>query len=348
MELFNLTRTEIEEVVTALGMKPFRGRQIFRWLYQDLTTDFAAMTDIAKEGRAELVARFTARPLATPEIFTSADGTEKLRFTLDDGAVIESVIIPEKDRITLCISTQVGCPLGCRFCRTGSLGFQRNLTIREIVGQHWAAQKHLAEEGKRVTNIVFMGMGEPLLNLENTVKSAHIMMDDLGFNISNRRVTVSTIGIPDKLDALGGQISVNLALSLHAVTDDKRQAIMPATKNWPLKELVAALRRFPLPPRKKILIEYVLLRGVNDTPAEARQLAKIARSLNAKINLIPFNSFPGAPYKPATAAAIQAFQQTLWDEGLTVIIRKSRGDEALAACGQLGYVPGGADLEEDD
>lgn len=348
MELFELTRPEMEEAVTALGMKPFRGRQIFRWLYQELTTDLDAMTDISKSGREELATRFTVRPLTAPEVFTSADATEKLRFTLDDGAVIESVLIPEKNRLTLCLSTQVGCPLGCLFCRTGSLGFTRDLTVREIVGQHWAAQKRLAGTEKRVTNIVFMGMGEPLLNLENTVKSAHIMMDDLGFNLSNRRVTVSTIGIPDKLDELGGQVSVNLALSLHATTDEKRQTIMPATKNWPLKGLLAALRRFPLPTRKKILIEYVLLRGVNDSPAEARQLSKIARSLNAKINLIPFNSFEGAPYEPSTAAATHAFQQAIWDAGLTVIIRKSRGDESLAACGQLGYVPDAGDLEEDD
>jgi len=199
-----------------------------------------------------------------------------------------------------------------------------------------------------VTNVVFMGMGEPLLNLENTVKAAHIMMDDLGFNLSNRRVTVSTVGIPNKLDELGGKVSVNLALSLHATNDKKRQELMPATKNWPLKELIAALRRFPLPPRKKILIEYILLRDINDSVTEARELARIARSLNAKVNLIPFNTFDGAPYQPSTPAATQAFQQTLWDEGLTVIIRKSRGDEALAACGQLGYVPGGADLEEEE
>lgn len=348
MELFELTRPELEEAVAAIGMKPFRGRQIFRWLYQELTTDLNAMTDISKSGREELAQRFTARPLDPPEVFTSADGTEKLRFTLDDGTVIESVLIPEKNRLTLCLSTQVGCPLGCLFCRTGSLGFTRDLTVREIVGQHWAAQKRLAGTGKRVTNIVFMGMGEPLLNLTNTVKSAHIMMDDLGFNLSNRRVTVSTIGIPDKLDELGGQVSVNLALSLHATTDDKRRAIMPATKNWPLKELLAALRRFPLPTRKKILIEYVLLRGVNDSPAEAHQLAKIARSLNAKINLIPFNTFDGAPYAPSTPAATETFQQAIWDEGLTVIIRKSRGDQSLAACGQLGYVPDAGDLEDDD
>mgnify|MGYP001766228521 CR=1 FL=1 len=348
MELFELTRPEMEEAVSAIGMKPFRGRQIFRWLYQELTTDLSLMTDISKSGREELATRFTVQPLTEPEAFTSADGTEKLRFTLDDGAVIEAVIIPEKGRVTLCVSTQVGCPLGCLFCRTGSLGFTRDLTVREIVGQHWAAQKRLAESGKRVTNIVFMGMGEPLLNLANTVKSAHIMMDDLGFNLSNRRVTISTIGIPDKLDELGGQASVNIALSLHGTTDEKRQAIMPATKNWPLKDLLAALRRFPLPPRKKILIEYVLLDGVNDSTAEARQLVKIARSLNAKINLIPFNTFDHAPYAPSTAAAIQAFQQTIWDAGLTVIIRKSRGDESLAACGQLGYVPDAGDLEEDD
>ena len=348
MELFELTRPELEEAVAALDMKPFRGRQIFRWLYQELTTDLSAMTDISKAGREELARHFTARPLAAPDIFSASDGTEKLRFTLDDGAIIESVIIPEKDRITLCASTQVGCPLGCLFCRTGSLGFTRDLTVREIVGQHWAAQKHLKEKEKRVTNVVFMGMGEPLLNLDNTVKAARIMMDDLGFNLSNRRVTISTVGIPQKLDELGGQVSVNLALSLHAVTDEKRRAIMPATKNWLLKELLAALRRFPLPTRRKILIEYVLLRGVNDSTAEARRLAKIAHGLSAKVNLIPFNTFDGAPYEAATQEATQAFQQTLWDAGLTVILRRSRGDEKLAACGQLGYVPGGADLEEDD
>lgn len=347
-ELFGLTRTELEETMTARGMKPFRGRQIFRWLYQGLETDLFNMTDIAKESRGSLAATITVRPLAAPEVVTSADGTAKYRFTLDDEAVIESVLIPEKDRLTLCVSTQVGCPLGCLFCRTGSLGFTRDLTTREIIGQLWAVQRQLRETGRRVTNVVFMGMGEPLLNLGNTVSAIRIMLDDLGFNLSNRRVTISTIGIPAKIDELGGQIAVNLALSLHATTDAKRAALMPATKNWPLKELLAAIRRFPLPPRKRILVEYVLLDGVNDSPAEAHELAAITRSINAKVNLIPFNTFIGAPFRPSGPKATAAFQQVLWDHGMMAIIRKSRGDEHLAACGQLGYVPLSEDSEEDE
>lgn len=347
-ELFGLTRTEIEKAMTALGMKPFRGRQIFRWIYQGLETDLSHMTDIAKDARVSLAGRFTVRPLAAPEVVTSADGTAKYRFTLDDEAVIESVLIPEKDRLTLCVSTQVGCPLGCLFCRTGSLGFTRDLTTREIIGQLWEVQRQVRETGKRVTNVVFMGMGEPLLNLDHTIGAIRIMLDDLGFNLSNRRVTVSTIGIPAKIDELGGQVAVNLALSLHATTDAKRAALMPATKNWPLKELLAAIRRFPLPTRKRVLLEYVLLDGVNDSSADARELVKIARSISAKVNLIPFNSFPGAPFRPSGPKATAAFQQVLWDHGMMAIIRKSRGDEHLAACGQLGYVPLSEDSEEDD
>ena len=347
-ELFGLTRSELEEAMTALGMKPFRGRQIFRWLYQGLEPDLSHMTDIAKDARASLAGRFTVRPLAAPEVVTSADGTAKYRFTLDDEAVIESVLIPEKDRLTLCLSTQVGCPLGCLFCRTGSLGFTRDLTTREIIGQLWEVQRQVRETGKRVTNVVFMGMGEPLLNLDNTIAVIRIMLDDLGFNLSNRRVTVSTIGIPGKIDELGGQVAVNLALSLHATTDAKRAALMPATKNWPLKELLAAIRRFPLPTRKRVLLEYVLLDGVNDSSADARELVKIARSISAKVNLIPFNSFPGAPFRPSGPKTTVAFQQVLWDHGMMAIIRKSRGDEHLAACGQLGYVPLSEDSEEDE
>lgn len=347
-ELFGLTRSELEEAMVSCGMKPFRGRQIFRWLYQGLEPDLSHMTDIAKDARASLAGRFTVRPLAAPEVVTSADGTAKYRFTLDDEAVIESVLIPEKDRLTLCLSTQVGCPLGCLFCRTGSLGFTRDLTTREIIGQLWEVQRQVRETGKRVTNVVFMGMGEPLFNLDNTIAVIRIMLDDLGFNLSNRRVTVSTIGIPGKIDELGGQVAVNLALSLHATTDAKRAALMPATKNWPLKELLAAIRRFPLPTRKRVLLEYVLLDGVNDSSADARELVKIARSISAKVNLIPFNSFPGAPFRPSGPKTTVAFQQVLWDHGMMAIIRKSRGDEHLAACGQLGYVPLSEDSEEDE
>ncbi len=336
MELIGLTRKTIEAELVKHEMKPFRARQIFQWIYQKLVTEFEEMTDISKEGRTYLHEHFSITPLAAPEVFASADGTEKYRFELADGNAIETVMIPEKERRTLCVSTQVGCPIKCSFCRTGSLGFARNLSVREIVGQVWFAEQRQRAAGSRISNIVFMGMGEPLLNLDAVCNSIEILLDELGFNLSNRRVTVSTVGIPGKLAELGRRTPVNLAISLHAVDNAVREKLIPMAKIYPLKELMKDIREYPLPPRRRPLIEYLMLKGVNDSPAAAQKLVKIVRSIDAKVNLIPFNSYDDCLFEPTPWEEVLAFQQILLDAKLTAIVRKSRGDETLAACGQLG------------
>lgn len=338
MELLNLTRLQLEDKIESLGYKKFRARQIFKWVYKQFIFDFKQMTDIAKADRENLENIFSIAPLDDPEIFLSADGTEKYRFTLNDGAQIESVLIPEKDRLTLCVSTQVGCSFGCAFCRTGSLGFKRNLSAGEISGQALYASIRLDKRQKKLTNIVYMGMGEPLANIENTINSIEILMDDLGLNLSARRITVSTVGLVDKLAELGARTPVNLALSLHAVDDKTREKIMPVAAKYQLKDLFAALLKYPMPNRKRLLIEYIMLDSVNDSLREARELVKIARRLNAKVNLIPFNKFDNTDFIPSPMEKILAFQKILLDSDITTIIRKSKGDESLAACGQLGCI----------
>lgn len=338
MELLNLTREKLTEILVENQFKKFTSQQVFQWIYQKYIYTFNDMTNISKNNRKNLSALFTIQTLPEPHIWSSDDGTEKLQFDLVDGNCIESVIIPEKDRNTLCISTQVGCPLQCRFCRTGHLGFLRNLSVAEIVGQVLYAQHYLSNKGRRITNIVYMGMGEPLLNFENTLDSLSILMDELGLNFSNRRITISTIGITDKIIPLGKATSVNLALSLHSPDEKIRAEIMPATKNYPLEKLIKTVKHYPMHQRKKLLIEYVMLDGVNDRPEDAKNLIKITKELNAKVNLIPFNSFDGATYNPTPMDKILIFQETLSDNNITALIRKSRGDDHLAACGQLGSV----------
>jgi len=338
MELLDLTFQSMEKAFKDAGYKAFRARQVFRWLYVSKVFNFEQMSNISKKDRDDYAKLFSIDLIAQPEVFRSDDETEKLTFTLDDGAVVESVIIPDWKRVTLCISTQAGCPLKCDFCRTGTLGFKRDLRVSEITGQVIRAAMHLEGTEKRITNIVYMGMGEPLLNFDNTVDSINILLDNLGMKFPKRKVTISTAGVADKMVELGERTGVNLAVSLHAVNDEKRSEIMNINKRFPLKDLIQASKDYPTHPRKLVVFEYIMLKGFNDTMADAKKLAKIAHEVNAKINLIPFHTFDGAPFEPTPMEDILKFQKYLKDRNVMVLIRKSRGEDKLAACGQLGKV----------
>lgn len=338
MEILELTKHAFESAVESAGYPKFRARQIIKWVYHRDVYSFEEMTDLSKEDRLSFAELFSITPLADPIVHESNDGTKKLTFSLDDGVVVESVIIPEEKRNTLCISTQAGCPLKCSFCRTGTLGFKRNLTVREITGQVIIAEQLLEKTEEHLSNVVYMGMGEPLLNFENTVGSIEILKDDTMLNFSNRRITVSTAGIADKIVELGERTAVNLAISLHAVNDEKRNEIMNINKKYPLKMLFDAARYYPGHQRKRVMLEYVMLKGFNDSDADAKELAKIAHSLNAKVNLIAFNTFDGAIFEPTPMKEILKFQEILISKNVTALLRKSRGGDDLAACGQLGKV----------
>jgi 23S rRNA (adenine2503-C2)-methyltransferase len=329
----SLTLPALEAELAALGEKPFRARQLFRWLYKRDAATFDEMTDIAKDLRPRLAERFTILRLALLDRQVAEDGTQKLLLELPDGLRIECVIIPEERRLTLCVSSQVGCRWGCQFCRTGEMRFQRNLTAGEIVEQYGAAQRLLGEE--RISNVVLMGMGEPLDNLGNVVDAIRIFYADHGYNLSPRKMTLSTVGLVPQLDELGRRIDVSLAVSLHAADDQTRSRLVPANRRYPLKELLDACRRFPTPHRKRITFEYSLVAGVNDSDDDALRLARLAPDLRPKINLIAVNSFEGSGCEPPDEERVRRFQQILIDHHVTAIVRKPRGRDILAACGQL-------------
>ena len=340
---------------TELGEKPFRARQVFHWIHQSGVADFAQMTDIAKSLRERLQQLAVVQAPAINFAHTSADGTRKWLFDVgpSSGAAndlawrngIETVFIPEDDRGTLCVSSQVGCALECTFCSTGRQGFNRNLTVAEIIGQLWVAQRSLKSEPNRTTgeiaerpvsNVVMMGMGEPLANFENVVTALGIMLDDHGYGLSRRRVTVSTSGLVPAMDRLAERCPVALAVSLHAPNDALRDQIVPINKKYPLRELMAACRRYLVhAPRDFITFEYVMLAGVNDQPEHARQLIELTREVPCKFNLIPFNPFPDSGYEKPRAEATRVFREILQDAGHVVTTRKTRGDDIDAACGQL-------------
>lgn len=337
-DLKNLTLPELTAWVETLNLKPFRARQIFSWLYRPDFSDFAQMTDIAKHVRALLAEKATFSRLAAAKEEHSTDGTVKFAFRLSDGHLIESVLIPEEDRHTLCVSSQVGCAMGCNFCLTGTMGFIRNLTVAEMVGQvdqaaHWLWQRG-AGSG-RLNNLVFMGMGEPLLNFDNLIKAINILMEQRGHDLSGRRITVSTCGIVPRMKELGEKVPVNLAVSLHAADHATREQLMPVNRTYPLAELLQACRQYPLPPRRRIMIEYALLAGINDSPAAARLLVKQLHGIRCKINILPFNETPAFPYRCPDPATIEAFRQILRRAGHTTLLRTSRGADIAAACGQL-------------
>jgi 23S rRNA (adenine2503-C2)-methyltransferase len=340
---------------TELGEKPFRARQVFHWIHQSGVADFAQMTDIAKSLREKLQQVAVVQAPAINYAHTSADGTRKWLFDVGPGSGaandeawrngIETVFIPEDDRGTLCVSSQVGCALECTFCSTGRQGFNRNLTVAEIIGQLWVAQRGLKTEPNRTTgeiaerpvsNVVMMGMGEPLANFENVVTALGIMLDDHAYGLSRRRVTVSTSGLVPAMDRLAERCPVALAVSLHAPNDALRDQIVPINKKYPLRELMAACRRYLVhAPRDFITFEYVMLAGVNDAPEHARQLIELTRDVPCKFNLIPFNPFPDSGYEKPRIEAMRVFREILQDAGYVVTTRKTRGDDIDAACGQL-------------
>lgn len=332
--LLELDEAGLTSFVAGLGMHAYRAKQISRWIYSSGAQWFTDMTNLSKKDRELLAERATLTPPELLERQVSADGTEKYLFGLHDGGTVESVMIPDEKRVTLCVSSQVGCALGCRFCLTGAGGFTRDLLPHEITGQVYAAIKLAAP--RELTNIVLMGMGEPLMNTDNVIDALRRLTSPDMFCISPRRITLSTAGVVPEIAALGESgVGVSLAVSLNAATDAVRDVIMPINRKYPIKELMAALRAFPLAPRRRITIEYVLLAGVNDSEKDARTLGNLLRGLKCKVNLIPHNPHPASEYGPPSEETVLAFQKVLHDKGYTAFIRQSRGQDILAACGQL-------------
>ncbi len=337
--LLDFTLPQLTDHFAAMGEKPFRATQVMRWMHQMGTDDFSAMTDLAKTLRAKLEACAEVR---VPQLMTGqapTDGTRKWLLDVGTGNGVETVFIPEDDRGTLCVSSQVGCALECTFCSTGRQGFNRNLSTAEIIGQLWWANKSMGVTPKNervISNVVMMGMGEPLANYDNVVAAMQIMLDDHGYGLSRRRVTLSTSGLVPALDRLREDCPVALAVSLHAPNDALRDQIVPINKKYPLRELLAACERYlQRAPRDFVTFEYVMLDGVNDTPEHARQLLALVKAVPCKFNLIPFNPFPNSGYARSSAGAIRTFREILQEAGYVVTVRKTRGDDIDAACGQL-------------
>lgn len=338
--LLGMDRPALEQWFAALGERPFRARQLMQWVYQRSEPRFEAMTDIAKALREQLQDIAEVR---TPELITeqvSTDGTRKWLLRVDEGNAVETVFIPEAGRGTLCISSQVGCAMDCQFCATATQGFSRNLSASEILGQVWFAQKALnavPREQRVISNVVFMGMGEPLANFDQVVTAIRVLLDDLGYGLSKRRVTVSTSGLVPFIDRLRETVDTALAVSLHAADDDLRNEIVPINRKYPLADLMDACRRYTSGKDRhvQIVYEYVMLEGVNDSPQQARALAALIHGMPAKVNLIPFNPFKGTDYKTSRPETVYAFANILRTKGIVTTTRKTRGDDIDAACGQL-------------
>jgi 23S rRNA (adenine2503-C2)-methyltransferase len=333
--LLGLDRDGLGRFFEAQGEKPFRVRQVLQWMHQRGEDDFGKMSDLARSLRERLVAVASVQAPAIVGDTTAADGTRKWLLKVDGANAVEAVFIPEPSRGTLCVSSQAGCVLDCAFCSTGKQGFNRNLTTAEIVGQLWLANRLL--EGKRpVTNVVMMGMGEPLLNLDNVIPALRVMLDDNAYGLSRRRVTVSTAGVVPGIDRLREECPVALAVSLHAPNDALRDRLVPINRKYPLRELIAACNRYlDKAPRDFITFEYVMLEDVNDGEAHARELVAFSKKVSSKFNLIPFNPFPRSEFKRSSPERIRRFAEVLQRGGLTVTTRKTRGDDIAAACGQL-------------
>ncbi|HTS92125.1 MAG TPA: 23S rRNA (adenine(2503)-C(2))-methyltransferase RlmN [Stellaceae bacterium] len=339
--LVGLDRAELAAEMADFGAEPFRARQLWHWIYHRGVTDFAAMTSLAKPFRAALAERYrVGRPEVTRAL-ASVDGTRKWLLRFPDGQEVESVHIPEEDRGTLCVSSQVGCTLTCKFCHTGTQRLVRNLETAEIVAQVMVARDALGEwpspaEDRQLTNIVMMGMGEPLYNFESVAKALKIVMDHEGLSISKRKITLSTAGVVPMIRRCGAELGVNLAISLHAVRDELRDRLVPLNKKYPIAELLEACRTYPGSSNaRRITFEYVMLKGVNDSPAEARELVRLLLGIPAKVNLIPFNPWPGAPFECSSDAAIAEFGDIVNAAGYSSPVRQPRGRDILAACGQL-------------
>ena len=350
INLLGLDAPALTQLVGQWGGKPFRARQLQKWVHQRNTSCFEDMTDLARDFRAQLTAQCVVQAPAVLTQQRSNDGTRKWLFDVGQGNAIESVFIPEDDRGTLCISSQAGCNVGCRFCSTGHQGFNRNLTSAEIIGQLWWARHELLKDidssrlaagdkiadTRVISNVVMMGMGEPLLNYDPVVTAVRLMLDDNAYGLSRRRVTISTSGVVPMMDRLSQDCPVALAVSLHAPNDGLRDQLVPLNKKYPLAELLAACERYlEFAPRDFITFEYVMLDGVNDSDEHARELIELVRRVHCKLNLIPFNPFPGSGLKRSAAARIKTFSQILSDAGIVTTVRKTRGDDIDAACGQL-------------
>ena len=334
LNLLGLDRKAMEAFCVERGEKPFRSVQMLQWIHQRGVGDFELMTNLSKAFRAQLMEGCEIRPPDIVHEQISADGTCKWVLQTDEQNRIETVFIPEENRGTLCVSSQVGCALECSFCSTARQGFNRNLSTAEIIGQLWVAQRELGIGA--VTNVVLMGMGEPLLNFNNVVAAIDLMLDDHAYGLSKRRVTLSTSGIVPALDKLAEVSEVSLAVSLHAPTDELRDELVPINRKYPIRELMDACKRYVgRDHRRKVTIEYVMLDGINDTPAHARQLIRVLSHVPSKVNLIPFNPFPGTDYKCSSRETIQRFSEILQAGGLITTIRKTRGNDIDAACGQL-------------
>ena len=339
INLMDLDRTGLRTFFASIGEKPFRADQVMKWMYHQGVTDFSAMTNLGVQLRQRLQELAIIQP---PEVLSeqlSVDGTIKWLMGFGGGNAIETVFIPEPKRGTLCISSQVGCALNCTFCATGAQGFNRNLAAGEIVGQVWQAARALGHQRngeRRITNVVLMGMGEPLLNFEAVLPALEVLRDDLGFGLAAKRVTLSTAGMVPGIDRLRDSIDVALAVSLHAPNDELRETLVPLNRKYPIAELMAACQRYVSEKHKRtVTFEYTLIDGVNDQPEHARQLVKLLRRVPSKLNLIPFNPFPGTSYHCSTESRIREFQQIVMAGGLIATVRKTRGDDIDAACGQL-------------
>ncbi len=335
--LVDLSFHELETFLADMGEAPYRTRQVWQWLWQKGCRDIAAFSDVSKTLRAALAERAELRWPGVDRVRTSSDGTAKFLLRLADAEAVETVLIPEKDHYTLCLSTQVGCALGCTFCATGKMGFRRNLTPGEILGQILVARQWLWDRQSPLAlrNLVFMGMGEPFLNYDNLLAALESLHHPQGLDFSSRRITVSTAGIVKNLAAFGATGLGSLAVSLHAPTQELRERIMPVAKTVPLDELMAALKAYPLKPRERLTFEYLLLDGINDSPEMARELVRLLSHVKAKVNLIAFNPVPGIPYGAPDPERVAAFQEVLRQKGFTATLRKSKGADIAAACGQL-------------
>ena len=322
-----------------MGEKPFRAKQVLRWVHRGGEDDFHAMTDLAKSLREKLLVEATVSPASTLSDKLSDDGTRKFLFDVGNGNAVETVFIPEADRGTLCVSSQAGCALECAFCSTGRQGFNRNLTVAEIIGQLWQANRLLGRDPKGdrvISNVVMMGMGEPLANFDSLIPALRLMLDDNAYGLSRRRVTVSTSGLVPAMDRLAEACPVALAVSLHAPDDALRDRLVPINKKYPLRELMAACRRYlRVAPRDFVTFEYVMLDGVNDTDGHARALLELVRDVPCKFNLIPFNPFPNSGFRTSSRERVRRFGEILLESGIVTTTRKTRGDDIDAACGQL-------------
>jgi 23S rRNA (adenine2503-C2)-methyltransferase len=339
--MVGLSREELAAEMAAIGAQPFRARQLWHWIYNRGARDFAAMTTLSKAFRSDLAERYVVGRPETARALSSSDGTRKWLLRFADGQEVECVHIPEEDRGTLCVSSQVGCTLTCKFCHTGTQRLVRNLSAQEIVGQVMLARDALGEwpspqDDRQLTNVVLMGMGEPLFNYDNVAKALKIVMDHEGLSLSRRKITLSTSGVAPMIERCGQELGVNLAISLHAVTDELRDTLVPLNKKYPIALLLEACRNYPGSSNaRRITFEYVMLRGVNDSPAEARELVRLLEGIPAKVNLIPFNPWPGAPFERSTAAAIKLFSDIVNAAGYSSPVRTPRGEDIMAACGQL-------------